>query len=90
MTAGGLGHWEVNLPAAGTFDVAVTLKGVKDGSTVHVRLGDVSAETAVAAGATAYSFRGLKLPAGDARLEAWVQRGGESAGVWDVEVRRVE
>ena len=33
----GLGYWEVTIPAAGTFDVAVTLKGVKDDSTLHFR-----------------------------------------------------
>jgi arylsulfatase A-like enzyme len=86
----GLGHWEVNIPTAGTFDVTVTLKGVKDGSTVHFRLGAVTAESAVAAGATEHTFRGLKLPAGDGRLEAWIERGGESVGVWDVEVRRLD
>ena len=42
----GLGHWEVNIPTAGTFDVTVTLKGVKDGSTVHFRLGEVIVEGA--------------------------------------------
>jgi hypothetical protein len=85
-----LGWWEVNLPAAGTFDVTVTLKGVRDNSTVHFRLGDVSAEAKVATGMTDFTFRGLKLPAGDGRLEAWVERGGDSIGVWDVDVKRVD
>ena len=86
----GLGYWEVNLPTAGTFDVTVTLKNVKGGSTVHFRMGDVAAESMIPAGQTTFTFRGLQLPAGDARLEAWVERNGESTGVWDVEVRRTD
>jgi arylsulfatase A-like enzyme len=84
----GLGYWEVNLPTAGTLDVTVTLKDIKAGSKVHFRLGDGTAESAVGAGATTFTFRGVTLPAGDARLEAWIERDGESKGVWDVEVRR--
>jgi arylsulfatase A-like enzyme len=86
----GQGHWEVTLPAGATFDVAVRLRDVKDGSMAHFRLGGVSAAEKVAAGATAVTFRGLKLPTGDARLEAWVERAGASVGAWDVEVRRVQ
>jgi arylsulfatase A-like enzyme len=82
----GLGYWEVNLPATGSFDVTVTLKGFKDGSTLHFRLGGVSAESAIAPGQRGFTFRGLKLPAGDGRLELWAERGGESVGVWDVEM----
>jgi hypothetical protein len=86
----GLGYWEVNIPTAGSFDVSVTLKDVKNGSTIHFRLGGVNAESGVMAGATEFTFRGLKLPAGDGRLEAWVERSGELVGVWDVQVRRGE
>jgi arylsulfatase A-like enzyme len=87
---GGLGYWEVNLPAAGTFDVTVSLREVKETSTVQFRLGGIAAEVAVMAGGTATTFRGLKLPAGDARLEAWLERAGNQTGVWDVEVKRVD
>jgi arylsulfatase A-like enzyme len=88
--ATGLGHWFVNLPTARTFDVAVRLKDVKDGSTVRFRLAGVTAEEKVSAGATGHTFRGLKLPAGDATLEAWVERNGQTAGVWDVTLTRVD
>jgi hypothetical protein len=84
----GLGYWLVTLPTGGTFDVAVRVKDAKDGSTIRFSLGGVSAAEKVAAGATVVTLRGLKLPAGDAKLEAWVERGGESFGVWDVEIKR--
>jgi arylsulfatase A-like enzyme len=86
-----LGFWLVNVPTAGTFDVAVRLKDVKDGSTLRFRLGDVTAEEKVAATPMKQvTFHGLKLPAGDMKLEAWVDRGGESFGAWDVELKRVD
>ena len=86
----GLGYWLVTLPRGGTFDVAVRLAGVKDGSTAHFRLGGVSAAEQVAAGTTGHTFHGLTLPAGDAKLEAWVERGGETVGVQDVIVKRID
>jgi Sulfatase len=85
-----LGVWLVNLPTAGTFDVAVRMRDVKEGSTVKFRLGGVIAAEKVKAGATAHAFRGLKLPAGDATLEAFVERAGQAAGVWDVTLTRVD
>jgi arylsulfatase A-like enzyme len=86
----GLGYWEVNLPTPGTFDVTVTLKGIANNATVHFRLGDVTAAKPVGAGTATLTFRALKFPAGDARLETWIELAGESAGVWDVEVKRVD
>jgi arylsulfatase A-like enzyme len=84
-----LGHWEVTVARAGTYDVALRVAAAKEAGTAHFRLAGTSAADRLAPGATAYTFRGLTLPAGDARLEAWVERGGESAGVLDVEVKRV-
>jgi len=87
--AGAPGGWEVTLPSGGTFDVTVRLRDVKAGSTVRLRLGDVTSEAKVGAGAAEQTFRALKLPAGDARLAAWVERDGQSVAAWDVEVKRV-
>jgi hypothetical protein len=85
----GLGFWLVNLPTAGTFDVTLRVKEVKDGSTLRFRLGDVTADAKLAATPMRQvTFNGLKLPAGDAKLEAWVERGTNSTGVWDVELTR--
>ena len=39
-----LGHWLINVPTAGAFDVTVRVKDVKDGSTLRFRLGEVTAE----------------------------------------------
>jgi arylsulfatase A-like enzyme len=86
----GLGYWEVNVPNAGTFDVTVTLKNIKDGSTLHFRYGAVTAETPVNASTGSHTFRALKLHGGDGRLEAWIDHGNESIGVWDVEMRRAK
>jgi hypothetical protein len=88
-TATGLGYWEVTVARAGSYDVALRLAAAKEGGMVHFRLAGTSAVDRLVPGATAYTFRGLKLPAGDARLEAWVERGGASVGVLDVEVKWV-
>jgi arylsulfatase A-like enzyme len=83
----GLGYWEVNLPAAATFDVTLTLPGaVKGRPTAHFRFGGIARDSAVAAGHNTVTLHGLQLPAGDERLEAWIENEGEKIGVWDVEV----
>jgi hypothetical protein len=87
---GGLGYWLVNLPKVGTFDVTIRAKDVKFGSTLRFRMAGVTAEEKIAAGTSQVTMRGLKLPAGDAKLEAWVERGDNAAGVWDVELKRVD
>jgi arylsulfatase A-like enzyme len=86
----GLGYWLVNVPKGGTFDVAIRNKDAKFGSTLRFSMAGVTAEEKIAAGNSVTTFRGLKVPAGDAKLEAWLERGDEMAGVWDVEVKRVD
>ena len=50
----------------------------------------MSAENDLPAKSETVTFRGLKLPKGDTRLEAWAERGGTAVGPMDVTVRRVE
>jgi hypothetical protein len=83
------GYWEVTVERAGTYEVALRFAPIPPDAAAHVRLAGESREAKPAPGATALTFTGLKLPAGDARLEAWVEREGVSLGVLDVEVKRV-
>ena len=44
---------------------------------------------ALAPGQTECSFKGVELPAGPGRLEAWIAGNKNTAGVLDVTVRRL-
>jgi len=55
--------------------------------TAHLKIGPTSLEQKVEAKATDVVFRDVKLPQGDARLEAWLATG---SGMMYVEVERVK
>jgi hypothetical protein len=57
---------------------------------VVFRLAGTTAEDELPANAAEHTFQRLKLAPGDARLEAWAERGGAAAGPLDVVVTRVE
>jgi hypothetical protein len=80
----------VTVARGGTFDVTVRVTPVNEAGVVKFRLAGTSAEDALPSKAEGHTFRGLQLSQGDAKLEAWVERGGAAVGAWDVEVRRVK
>ncbi|MFL5340083.1 MAG: arylsulfatase [Gemmataceae bacterium] len=83
-----LGHWEVKIVHAAEYSVAVKFAPRTDAGRVHLKIGQVVQDQEVAAKETETVFRGMKLPAGDAHLEAWVQVGERTAGATYVEVER--
>jgi hypothetical protein len=54
--------------------------------TMHLRIGDLHLERAVEPGQKSVKFTGVKLPAGAARIEAWIATGDETVGVRFVEI----
>jgi arylsulfatase A-like enzyme len=83
-----VGHWEVQVDKAGSYDIKVILPaGAPDGS-VHLRLGETAAEGAAKDGVA--SFTGVSVRAGPMRLEAWVGDGEDMRGARYVEVSRLK
>jgi arylsulfatase A-like enzyme len=84
-----LGYWEVDVRQTGTYQIKVRTKALDTDTTVHVRLGNARTDAALPAGETAVDLPELALPAGPGRLEAWVDLGGQTRGVWYVDVERM-
>ena len=59
-----------------------------DPVTAHLSIRAVKLEHKVEAKTTEIVFRDVKLPKGDARLEAWLHTGSVNAGMMYVEVER--
>lgn len=82
-----VGHWEVTILEAGEFDV--TLKFPKtSGGTARFRMEGLALDQPVETGVEQVVFRGVALPAGDGRLEAFVEEERDARGVRFVEVAR--
>jgi arylsulfatase A-like enzyme len=89
------GFWAVEVERAGTYrftlrhqpaEAKCLLRAVK----ARIRAGQHEASARVSVGATAVTLE-LKLPAGAAQLQTWLQeKDGSSRGAFWVEVRRVE
>ncbi len=85
--ANGLGHWEVEVPEAGDFEIKLIFPAGGAGS-VHFGLGKVNLAKEIAKGDTECVLGPVRLEAGAGKLEAWVEREGRTAGVHYVEAKR--
>jgi len=81
-----LGYWEVLVMRAGSFDITLHFAPRRFSTTVHISLNGTSRERTLDAGATECAFKAMPVPAGPARLEAWVEGNRSRAGVLDVAV----
>ncbi|HUU11294.1 MAG TPA: arylsulfatase [Phycisphaerae bacterium] len=84
-----LGHWEVRVAEAGTFDVTLRFAPAPEDRQAVFKLLGTDLATAVAKGAATCTLRDVKLVAGDGRLEAWLAAGDQTVGVHYVEVKRL-
>jgi hypothetical protein len=83
-----LGHWEVEVRAAGAYEIQLLFRPLPAAATARFALGGAAREQAVEAGASTCIFREVRLEEGAGSLEAWIERGLEREGVLFVEVRR--
>jgi len=81
-----VGHWEVRVAAAGTYTVRLRFPAVEQAAGALFRLGDVALGIPLHGGEESCEFAGMALPAGDARLEAFLQQGSRYTGVHYVDV----
>lgn len=89
-TTNSLGHWEVKVARAGTFQITLQFAAPKTEATAHFVLGDAKLEGKLTAEATEINLGKVRLVPGDSRLEAWVAAPQETVGVHYVEVKRIE
>ena len=87
--ADGLGHWEVKVASAGTYDIKLRFRKLTMAADVHFRLGDVERSATAKKGAAEHVFDKVALKPGDGRLEAWITLKKKPVGVSYVDVTRV-
>ena len=84
-----LGHWEVLVAKAGTFEIKLRFfRGADDGQAVF-RMGKLERKGPIKKGDGSCTFAKVDLPAGPGRLEAWVEVGKRAVGVRYVDVKRL-
>lgn len=83
-----LGHWEVHVERAGEYTITARFAPRTEAGTARLRVAGVNRATELPAKATTVVFGDVKLPAGEARLETWLEAGAVAAGANYVEVER--
>lgn len=87
--ADSLGHWEVYAANDHVYDITLrTLPAVNDG-TIDFKLGDVWLSKPIGKATTEHTFKNVKLPKGNARLEAWLTIDEKKIGIRYVDVKTV-
>ena len=86
--ANSVGHWDVFVARAGTYEVQLIFDEGSAEETAQLRIGRLSRRSPVAPGEETCRFGDVKLSAGDVRLEAVLTAGNEQRGVYQVVVTR--
>ena len=83
-----LGYWEVDVRAAGGYDVTLRFEKRKKGGDARLKLGGVERTQPLPKGAESCVFEAVELAVGPARLEAELIQGRAVTGVRYVDVAR--
>jgi arylsulfatase A-like enzyme len=83
-----VGYWELHVAAAGTYDVLLDFDPKAEPATAVLQVGDIKVQAPIEASATTWTFRNVQLPAGDARLGAWLEHSGTARGVYQASVSK--
>jgi hypothetical protein len=85
----GIGYWELNVVTKARYDIKFIFNVANTDGQVKLACAGVSAQQAVKKNAEECVFKGIELPAGNARLEATLDFLGSTHGVKYVEVNRL-
>ncbi len=85
-----LGHWQVDVAAAGSYDVTLRFAPVAGAGKARFSLGGVTREITIAKGDRECGLPNVRLEAGVGQLQATTSVDGQTSGVQYVEVRKVE
>jgi arylsulfatase A-like enzyme len=80
-----IGHWLVGIEE-GTYDITVRMSPKPEPGVVEFRLGDVTAQMTIAAGAETCLVSDVKLPKTEGTLHATIHHGAQERGVHQLEV----
>ncbi len=92
-----VGHWEVQVAAAGTYEINVHFAAVPRasavssmGKKVHLSIGATALDREMSVAAKDCRFGPLRLEQGPAKLEAWIDAGKDRNGILYAVVKRLE
>ncbi|MBN1417619.1 MAG: sulfatase-like hydrolase/transferase, partial [Planctomycetes bacterium] len=86
--ADSVGYWEIRVARAGTYAITLRFPNLARPAEAHLRIGGADLAQPVDRFCGACRFSGIKLPAGDARLEPWLAAGEKTTGVEYADVLR--
>jgi hypothetical protein len=84
------GYWETDVARAGSYAITVHFAPKPLAPTVHLALRGVALTKELEPRTTDYTFAPVALTPGPSRLEAWLSHGEARAGVFQVEVKRLD
>ncbi len=73
---------------AGVYDIRTAFTPRKDAGIVELKIGDVSVQTPIDAGAEFCLIEGVELASGDAEVHAIIRHGQATRGVYQMELRK--
>lgn len=80
------GHWELQVATAGEYEVVLRFPSEPEARSLTLVLGEETRTAAVAAEADGFIFETVSLGEGPLRLQATLDTGGDSRGVWQADV----
>jgi arylsulfatase A-like enzyme len=83
-----LGHWEVAVAETATYDVKARLIPQKQQARIAWSLNGATLSADAPAGSEEVQLGRTRIPKGEGRVTAEVATGGQTIGVWSVEIRR--
>ena len=82
------GFWLIDAAHPGAYEIRLRFRSPPADGTATLQVGDRKLSSNVKAGADEAMFPSVELSEGPQRITAWIETGGETAGVMFVELRR--
>jgi arylsulfatase A-like enzyme len=84
-----LGHWEVYVANDDEYNIILHTLPAEDDGTIDFKLGETWLSKPIGKATTQHTFKNVKLPKGDARLEAWMTINDKKSGARYVDVKKI-
>jgi len=85
-----IGYWEVEILKAAQYEVRLRFRPLQSDAVCYFKLRSVILKQELRKGDEEFTFQGVDLPAGSARLEAWINQGDKNTGTKYVDVKLID
>jgi hypothetical protein len=80
------GHWELEVATPAEYDVRLRFPPMEESGVVTLDLNDDTQSAELAPGSEGHVFEAVPVEAGPLRLQATLERGGDTRGPWQIDV----